>query len=72
MSFYRSFAFLFLLLPVGLLLAQPVQEYLPNQVTFNSKIPLPSETLGFEIGERHLRHDQLKQYFNTLAQNSTV
>ena len=31
---------------------------------------MPSATLGFEIGERHIRHDQLKQYFNTLSQKS--
>ena len=70
MLFFRCFTFFLLFMPVWLLSAQPVQEYLPKQVTFNSKIPLPSATLGFEVGERHLRHDQLKQYFSTLAQNS--
>ncbi len=71
MSLYRAFTFLFLLLPSCFLWAQPVQKYLPEQATFNTKIPVPSETLGFYIGERHLRHDQLKAYFNKLAQHST-
>jgi hypothetical protein len=50
--------------------AAPVQDYLPPQANFDPKIPLPKQTLGFEIGQRHLRHDQLKQYFNTLADSS--
>ncbi|WP_057829991.1 M14 family zinc carboxypeptidase [Colwellia sp. TT2012] len=50
--------------------AMPVQDYLPTGIQFNSKIPLPSSTLGFEIGQRHIRHDQLSNYFYTLAHNS--
>tara|TARA_R110001583_G_scaffold1542_17_gene12068 strand:- start:1918 stop:4491 length:2574 start_codon:yes stop_codon:yes gene_type:complete len=70
MLLFRCFIFFALFMPTWLLFAQPVQAYLPKQVIFNAKIPLPSTTLGFEIGERHLRHDQLKNYFNTLAQHS--
>lgn len=66
----RLFTLLFLLIPAWFLSAAPVQEYLPKQISFNSKIPMPSASLGFEIGQRHLRHDQLKQYFNTLSQSS--
>ena len=50
--------------------AKPVQSYLPAGSQFNNKIPLPSSTLGFEIGQRHIRHDQLSSYFYTLANNS--
>lgn len=50
--------------------ALPVQSYLPTQSSFNEKIPLPSKTLGFEIGQRHIRHDQLTQYFTRLAQQA--
>ena len=50
--------------------AAPVQGFLPKQVSFNATTPLPKATLGFEIGQRHVRHDQLKQYFNVLAQQS--
>lgn len=50
--------------------AAPVQDYLPTQASFDPQIPLPKKTLGFEIGQRHLRHDQLKQYFNALDHSS--
>ncbi len=50
--------------------AASVQDYLPKQATFDSLIPLPKQTLGFEIGQSHVRHDQLKQYFNILADSS--
>lgn len=70
MILFRSFVCFLLFMPAWLLLAQPIQAYLPKQASFNSNIPLPSKTLGFEIGERHVRHDQLKQYFNNLAQHS--
>ena len=66
----QLFTLFLLFIPVWVLSAAPVQEYLPQQASFNSKIPLPSTTLGFEIGQRHPRHDQLKQYFNVLAKNS--
>ena len=51
-------------------LAKPVKDYLPEGIEFNADIPLPSSSLGFEIGQRHLRHDQLISYFNLLAQQS--
>ena len=66
----RFFILLFLLTPAWFLSAMPVQNYLPKHVNFNSKTPLPSATLGFEIGQRHVRHDQLKEYFNTLSKSS--
>lgn len=47
--------------------ALPVHDYLPKQVNYNDEIPLPNATLGFEIGQRHIRHDQLKQYFTKLG-----
>lgn len=48
----------------------PAQDYLPAGSKFNSKISLPSSNLGFEIGQRHVRHDQLKSYFYQLAKDS--
>jgi hypothetical protein len=47
-----------------------VQNYLPKQASFKAEIPLPNKVLGFEIGQRHVRHDQLKQYFGVLSQSS--
>jgi hypothetical protein len=51
--------------------ALPVHNYLPKQISYDDKIPLPSTTLGFEIGQRHIRHDQLKQYFSKLGQQAS-
>ena len=52
------------------LIALPVQDYLPAGSKFNSKISLPNSNLGFEIGQRHVRHDQLKNYLYQLANDS--
>ncbi len=48
----------------------PVQDYLPKNSQYNTKISKPNSTLGFEIGQRHIRHDQLKSYFHQLAKES--
>ncbi|MBT8293307.1 MAG: zinc carboxypeptidase, partial [Eudoraea sp.] len=37
---------------------------------FNSNIPSPEEFLGYEIGERHTRHDLIVAYLNKLAELS--
>lgn len=67
--------FRFIILSISLLfaceiIAMPAQDYLPAGSHFNKKITLPSDSLGFEIGQRHIRHDQLKNYFYQLAQDS--
>ncbi len=54
----------------GWIIAMPAQDYLPAGSQFNNQIPLPSSSLGFEIGQRHVRHDQLKNYFYQLAKDS--
>ena len=54
----------------AVLTAKPVAEYLPKDSPLSSKTPLPSTTLGFEIGQRHVRYEQLSQYFFTLANSS--
>ena len=53
-----------------LLSAMPVSEYLPKTTKYNANIPVPSATLGFEVGQRHIRHDQLNQYFKNLAERA--
>ena len=52
------------------LFALPVKDYLPLNTKLNTEVSIPSQTLGFEIGQRHLRHDQLMSYFNVLANQS--
>lgn len=44
--------------------------YWPDGVAFNRKIPTPKEFFGFEVGHRHLRHDQLAAYMRELARVS--
>ncbi|MBL4910737.1 MAG: hypothetical protein JKX78_12090 [Alteromonadaceae bacterium] len=50
--------------------ATPVSNYLPKGEVYNKSIPTPQQVLGLTIGERHLRHNQLTQYFTRLAQAS--
>jgi len=64
------FTVLFTVLFSANLLAMPVKDYLPQGIKLNTETPLPSSTLGFEIGQRHLRHDQLISYFTQLAKHS--
>lgn len=44
--------------------------YLPEGVTYNEKIPTPKEVLGMEVGEWHVRHDQLVEYMYAIAEAS--
>lgn len=47
--------------------AEPLSYYLPEDVSYDEEIPTPSETLGFEVGEMHVRSDLLVQYMYRLA-----
>lgn len=44
--------------------------YLPDNVQYNPDIPTPKEVLGYEVGQWHVRHDQLVRYFEVLAEAS--
>ncbi len=51
--------------------AQPsLSDYLPPGTTYDESVPLPHSVLGFEVGEWHVRHDQLVSYFAVLAKRS--
>ncbi|NAS11215.1 M14 family metallopeptidase [Poritiphilus flavus] len=41
--------------------------YLPQDVTYNEKIPKPADVIGHEVGEWHVTHDKLWFYMQTLA-----
>ena len=43
--------------------------YLPDE-QYDSAIPTPESVLGAQVGEWHVRHDQLVQYFKVLAASS--
>lgn len=49
---------------------KPVQAYLPTDVTYNPDIPTPESVLGANIGQWHVRHDQLTHYMRVLADHS--
>jgi len=44
--------------------------YWPSGVSFNEKVPSPKDFFGFEVGHRHLRHDQVAAYMQELANRS--
>ena len=50
--------------------AKSVAEYLPGDHIYNVDVPTPGKSLGFELGQRHPRHDQVLAYLQTLALSS--
>ena len=44
--------------------------YLPQDITYDERIPKPSEIIGHEVGEWHVTHDKLMVYMQTLAEAS--
>lgn len=44
--------------------------FFPQGGEFDPSIPTPQQFLGYEIGSRYTRHDQLVAYFNELARHS--
>lgn len=44
--------------------------YLPQNTSYNSKIPTPKSVIGHEVGEWHITHDKLIQYMQVLAEAS--
>ena len=51
-------------------IAKPVSYYFQQNVQFDSAIPKPEEVLGYQVGQWHVRHDQLVQYMRVLAEKS--
>ncbi len=53
----------------------PAQEgelawYLPSGVAYDASFPKPEDVLGWEVGEWHVRHDQLVSWYKQVAENS--
>ncbi|WP_371374810.1 M14 family zinc carboxypeptidase [Thalassotalea aquiviva] len=44
--------------------------YFPEQPTYQTHVPTPQSVIGFHVGDRHVRHDQLLAYFDALANSS--
>ncbi len=69
--YYRlAISLLFFLLFHTAALAAKIENYLPADQVYDTKLLKPEALLGFGIGERHIRHDQLVQYMEILAKNS--
>lgn len=49
----------------------PLSYYLPTTITYNPAVPTPESFFGFNVGDWHLRHDQIVAYLQKLAQTST-
>ncbi len=49
------------------IVAKPLEYYLPKGELYNATLPSPDVYFGQPLGERHLRHDQLVSYFKLLA-----
>ncbi|WDD98915.1 M14 family metallopeptidase [Thalassomonas actiniarum] len=50
--------------------AAPLSEYLAKENNYLPGVPEPAAVLGFDVGDRQIRHDQLLNYFQTLGQAS--
>jgi len=60
----------FTLFSTAVLQAASVEKYLPADHAYQSEITKPIDSLGFGIGERHVRHDQLLNYMQAIAEQS--
>ena len=58
------FLFTFLSLALGAAPANAAElsYYLPKDIKYDPSIPKPKETLGWTVGEWHVRHDQMAAY----------
>jgi len=72
--FYRSF--LTLILSFYILTHSPasaqntLQDYLPEDVSYDPNVPTPASVIGHEVGEWHVTHDKLVRYMHVLADAS--
>jgi hypothetical protein len=65
---FSAFIMLFLLSPLH---AQETLDYfLPDGISYDQSIPTPKQVLNQEVGEWHVRHDQLVQYMHAVANAS--
>ena len=42
--------------------------FLDESINYDPAIPTPKEVLGYELGEWHVRHDQLVEYMYAVAE----
>jgi hypothetical protein len=66
----RSIIFLFTFISLNITGQTNLDYYFGDNISFNSKISKPSDVLDFEIGEKHVSHDQLVKYMHIIAEQS--
>jgi len=49
---------------------KPDLSYYLSETNFNKNVPSPESFLGYQVGEWHVSHDQLKYYMEELAEKS--
>jgi Zinc carboxypeptidase len=55
----------------GIVIAAPLEFFLDDPAeVFDPSIPPPASVIGHEVGEYHVTHDRLLQYFQALAEAS--
>ena len=61
--------FLFVISSVNLVAQDNLKlsYHLPQDVSYNAKIPTPASIIGHEVGEWHVTHDKLVAYMKALA-----
>ena len=47
-----------------------LEDYFDKAVSFDPSIPTPESSLGYQVGEWHVRHDQIVKYMELLAEKS--
>jgi hypothetical protein len=63
-------AFLIFSFQISLLAQESIEYFLPADVSYNEDITTPEDFLGYQVGEWHVRHDQLAAYMELLAEES--
>ncbi|MFV0248030.1 MAG: M14 family metallopeptidase [Tenacibaculum sp.] len=59
--------FLLLIFSIGVKAQIPLSYYLPQNIKYNPKIPTPKSVIGHDIGERHISHDKLLAYMQSVS-----
>ena len=53
--------------PSGIAQQEDLSYFLDVSMSYDPSIPTPKEVLGYEVGEWHVRHDQLVEYMYAVA-----
>ncbi|WP_440054343.1 M14 metallopeptidase family protein [Pseudoalteromonas sp. T1lg65] len=66
----RLFGFFILFIFSSISYGISAEYYFGDDVTFDANITTPKQAFGYEVGEWHLRHNQIVAYLTLLAQQS--